>query len=396
MAESETEPETEPITETPRPYMMSREPLISPEVKDVMDLRSMIGKDKPKEGMSIFEWIMLNDYIDRRDERKEEKEKKRQQPQTLTKEAIVQIVKETATLPSAEPPEAVQKLTERMEKIEQENAELKQEKRDQQLIEKATEPLKAQLEKERTEREHLKEEMKELTEKTEKPSTPSSEKGSITDNIKELVAVKDGLKELGMIKDEKGATISYAGPDGLPIKGEIPGPIVWIPWFANQMKESIVDIISEVGKRLTIEAMATPTPKIGQSSKLIKLPETPNIQPPSAPKPEVPQIEPKEHLIKMPEVPIKETKQVATAPIELAPLDKPDEHLHHKKQPVTTEEESAKYTKEALEKMKMPQLWRIAKELRISNKGKKAELIQRILDAQKGEEPDERKTETSN
>jgi len=354
MAE-EPESEPEPITETPRPYMMSREPLISPEVKDVMDLRSMIGKDKPKEGMSIFEWIMLNDYIDRRDERKEEK--KRQQPQTLTKEAIVQIVKETATLPSAEPPEAVQKLTERMEKIEQENAELKQEKRDKELIENATNPLKAELEKEREEREQLKEQMKELTEKTEKPSTPSSEKGSITDNIKELVAVKDGLKELGMIKDEKGATISYAGPDGLPIKGEIPGPIVWIPWFANQMKESIVDIISEVGKRLTIEAMAAPTPKIGQSSKLIKLPETPNIQPPSAPKPEVPQIEPKEHLIKMPEVPIREVE----VPI------------------------IQQWTKETLEKMKMADLWKIARELKISKKGKKAELIQRILDKQKGE-----------
>lgn len=75
-----------------------------------------------------------------------------------------------------------------------------------------------------------------------------------------------------------------------------------------------------------------------------------------------------------------EEKKAASAPVELT--EKPeDKEPHRKKQQRTVDKEQPpSYTKDTLDRMKMSDLWHVASELGISKKGKKDELIARILE----------------
>lgn len=64
-------------------------------------------------------------------------------------------------------------------------------------------------------------------------------------------------------------------------------------------------------------------------------------------------------------------------------IDKIVERLGFRPSKVVRAEEAKGYTEEELSEMNMPQLWNICREFGISRKGKKPEVIKRILEAQK-------------
>lgn len=362
MSEEEI-PEEEPQIEEPQARIpvreRPREPLVSPEVKDVIDLRKFMEGDKGEKGekpqLSLMELIMLQDWMDRRDDRKDKKNP------TLTAEDISKIVSEKieAVKPKTEEmPEWAKKMQQTQEDMLKRISEDEQEKRDKKLITEATDPLKTELEKERETRTRLEERVKEIE---GKPPSP----GEGTDTIKFYVDTKERLEKAGILKELKPGTV-YLSQDGapMPVSGEVPWWFAYGPALAKQTVKGIREEIEGIAASLGLTSSPkTETPPKGE--ELIHLPPKPEPpkpaeEPKPAEQPVPPQEEtPQEPLIKLPEKPKPEEKGLILMPA----------------QPT--------FTEESLKEMKMTELWAIAAQLAVSKKGKKAELVKRILEAKK-------------
>jgi len=366
MSEGETT-QTQPQEETTPSYTPS-EPLISPEVKDVIQLKQfMEGGEKKIEKNPIDRLMetLITDYLM---DRLEERRRARKSPEaSITPEDIAKAVSSAVTeavkplIPQqpkqeGEMPEWAKQIQEQQKIILERMTKEEEEEKTKKIIEEAQRPLKDELEKRDMMIETLKEKIDSI-EKNLGESTPPKK-----DPITYFVETKEKLQKAGLLKEPKEGMI-VLGEEGLPIKGEVPWYVAYVPYMIRSAIKTIKEGIEDIALKYMQMQEAQPPP-MEQKEELINLPPKPKItQPPPEMQPKTEEKEevkeekielPKEELIKIPEKPVQE------------PL-----------------------TEEALKKMKMPQLWKLAKQLGIPKKGKKAELINRILETQKGEEKGE-------
>jgi len=360
--------------------------------RPIFDLASILRSRKGREPLPITEAILLMDYLDRAEERRIRREglvnKTETKPQDLASiisravsNAIKPLVPQTRR--SGEMPEELKKLMDRLEGIEKKLSAEEQEKRQRELIEKVTHPLHDQLKERDMIIEKLREELNDLREKYENLGTGG---GGGKDKLDVYLEVDEKIERA--LNKKKPKSVPYLlNPEGerIPITGEIPAYLAYGPVIVRQVIQAAKEGIEEIAKRLIqIPAQQEPQPP-PKREELIQLP----------PKPPIPE-ETKE------EAPIEEAKpaeEKAKAEAKPEKPEAPKEELIKIPEKPKVEEAQAnllmatpetKYTREDLEKKKMPELWSIAKKLGIPKKGKKSELIDKILKAS-GEEEDERK-----
>lgn len=372
----ETELTEEPLF-TPKPSIDGIGGVgISKGVQDVITLRDLLNRERNQGKIGIMEYMLISDWIDSRTSRKSS---------PISIDEMAEKIKQKI-LPPTETSEEMKAILEELKGLREWKTAQEKTKETEQLLRDATQPMRAELDKRDMELKDLKERLDKIG------GNPSPNTG--VSGIDTFLELHTKLKNAGLIKEqESGSTITTWGPEGLPIKGTVPGPVVWLPWLFNQFKESIVDIIDGVSKRwMQTPSGSTAVGKPVSSSKLIKIPDMPKLETPPPPKIKPPEVEQKESLIKVPERPAAST---ATEPPKPPEVPEPSEPATPEsvEAPTVAVETIAIPSEEELRKMKMPELWKVAGQLRLSKKGRKAEIIQRILDAQKILETDEKKSE---
>jgi len=360
LAEEEGSEQTE--EQPPVEAYTQREPLISPEVKDVIDLRRfMEGGEKEK--LSIVELILLQDWLDRREERMIRRNQPQIRPEDIAKavsnavaETIKPLIQQQQPKRDEEEPGWAKQIQEQQKTILDRLNKEEEEKKTQEIIEKAQRPLLDQIKERDMIISKLQEKLKTLEEKVS--STPATE-GDLDTYLK----IEEKLKKLGIKKEPKEGMI-VLGEEGIPIKGEIPAWVAFGPYVADKIMSTIEKRLNAIASNFGLASAPQTQPQSSSPSELIKLPPKPQI-PMEKPKPEEPETkevkaevkteEPEEELIKIPEKPKMETR----------------------------------YTREDLEKKKMTELWKIAQQMGLSKKGKKNDLIERILKAQEEEKSEQ-------
>ena len=360
MSEEEKNEQVEP-QETVEAYAPQREPLISPEVKDVIDLRRFMEGGEKKEKLSIVELILLQDWLDRREERMMRRSQPQPQirPEDIAKavtEAIKPLIPEQPKQ-EEEMPEWAKKIQEQQKTILERMTQEEEEEKTRKIIEEAQRPLKDEIEKRDVMIKTLKEKIDSI-EKNLREATPPQK-----DPITYFVETKEKLQKAGLLKEPKEGMI-VLGEEGLPIKGEVPWYVAYVPYMIRSAIKTIKEGIEDIALRYMQIQEAQPPPA-EKEKELISLPPKPKIaQPPPSPSSETqPKTEVKEE--------VKEEK-----------IELPKEELIK----IPEKPHKTALTEELLKKMKMPQLWKIADKLGIPKKGKKNELIKRILEAQKEDE----------
>jgi len=279
--------------------------------------------------MTLPEMIFLMDFLDRKERRERDAEKKGGSEVTKEDiaEAVAKAVRELIGKKDEEMPQWARELQDRVDEIRKASEEERRKREQEELIEKATAPLKSELEKEREERKRLEKAIESLSAK------PASQPKSELDSYIEL---QDKLRRAGLLKEEETAGKITFGEGGIPVSGEIPAWAVYAPTVIDQIFDNIEKRISGIASNFGI----------GKTSKrmkdLINIPPRPTERPPIKPKPkpveepkpavepavepvepepppeaEEPEVEPEakaveEELIKIPERKRKETALVAS------------------------------------------------------------------------------------
>jgi len=355
---------------------VQREPLISPEVKDVIDLRRFMEGGEKKEKLSIVELILLQDWLDRREERMLRRNQVPPQirPEDIAKavsnavaETIKPLIQQQQPKQDEEIPEWAKKLHKQQQDILNRLKEEEKEKETKKIIEEAQRPLLDQIK----ERDHVIEKLQEkINELKEKYESLGAGGGGGKDKLDVYLETEQKLKELGIKKEPKPGTVWLSDEEGpIPVSGELPAWVVYGPIVADRIMSAIEKRINNIASQLGVGEVSQPSPETQappEREELIRLP----------PKPQIP---------KKTEAPKEEVRSEVKAKAKEAEeeLSKMPELI---KIPERPKAEPREYTREELEKKKMPELWNIAKRLGIPKKGKKAELIDRILKASGGEE----------
>lgn len=237
-------------------------------------------------------------------------------------QSIAKLLQSQSQSQTKELPEWAQQLQKQMEEINKRLSLEEQTKREKELIEKAQQPLIAELEKERIERKRLEEKLVETTQQLQQLSSTGKEPPpNPLKMLKETVEdVKGTAKALGM-KDPEEVKPNILNLQGaqIPISGSIPAG--WIFW-----PSTISTLIDEIDKRADkwLARLVGPTKTTGKEAEaeLIKLPPKsfiPEAKPPEAklievkPAPTPPEVQ--VELIKIPPPPPEKVEtQVTVSP----------------------------------------------------------------------------------
>jgi len=394
LSEEGEEPQIEESAAEPAASYTQREPLISQEVQDVINLRRfMEGEKEAKPEKSAIDRLMETMIVDYLMDRMEERRKGKKSP-SLTPEDIAKAVTNAVTeaikplIPQKqeeEMPEWAKEQQKQLQDILQRLTKEEEEEKTKKIIEEAQRPLLEQIK----ERDHiiekLQERLNELSEKYENLGTGSG--GGGKDKLDVYLEIDEKLEQALSRKKPKPGTVWLSDEEGpIPVSGELPAWVVYGPIVADKIMTAVEKRLNNIASRW-MELAQSPQPEQPQPKReeLIRLPPKPQM-------PEETKEVPKEEA-RPAEVEVKtevEVKQEKEAEKQAEELSKMPELIKIPEKP-KVEETQVYYTREDLEKKKMPELWSIAKQLRIPKKGKKAELIDRILKASE-EEKDERET----
>ncbi|MEM1551561.1 MAG: hypothetical protein QXH03_02690 [Candidatus Bathyarchaeia archaeon] len=272
-------------------------------------------KEREFELDPVTRMLIVQDIIDEWRERRDARRMKSKQPEiTLEnlsktlKEAVKEATRETVNeiLPKINPiepkpvemPDWAKEIQKQQQEILQRLSMEEQAKRDQEIIQKAQEPLKAELEKERVKQEATINELKTMIEMLQKEIQNLKPKEKETSNplkqVKEILAdVTETAEKIGYTKQSpSGAYLTPQGFYQIPIKGEVPASWVIIPSLVESVLNSIEQRATKIfggiigGKKETEE--------------LIKLPSPPPVEMPTT-LPPPPQTEAPTELIMLPE-----------------------------------------------------------------------------------------------
>lgn len=277
--------------------------------------------------MDGFTKFLFYQYL--QDERRE-----RRQPPITPKEIAEAVLsalpKQGAGSPITEPPDWAKRIMQDQQTIMERLNKEEREKREKELIEKATEPALKELEKERANVQQLQKEVEEL--KKPPPTPPRSE-------LDIFFEQREKLKKEGILKEPEPGSV-VLGEGGVPISGNIPAWAVYGPKLADDIIKSVTTGIENVASkfRLTgregaeelITLPSKPTPvRPYPPLTTVKPPAQPVTPPvevkPEAPAPQAPGQQKLEvELIQMPKRPEVEAEVKPEAEPEAKPEAKPE------------------------------------------------------------------------
>lgn len=204
-------------------------------------------------------------------------------------------------------------------------------------VKDATDPLKTELEKKDDRTTRLEETVAKLSEPPkEKEDLAASVATGVAEGLKtagvgttpppppknyvdDYIESRDKLKKVGLLQEQKSNIMRGPGGSDIPISGEIPAVVAYLPTIFKELATTAEDTIDRVAKKYGLFEGEKPG-KPGEP--LIKMPEKPRAMPPK-PEPAAKPVEPiveapaevtiieletePESLIVMPKKPIKET-----------------------------------------------------------------------------------------
>jgi len=295
MSEEGEEPQIEESAEPTISYT-PREPLVSPEVQDVINLRRfMEGEKETKPEKSAIDRLMetmIVDYLmDRMEERRKGKRSPSLTPEDIAK-AVTEAIKPLIPQKQEEMPEWAKDIQKQQKDILQRLTKEEEEEKTKKIIEETQRPLLDQIK----ERDHiiekLQERLNELSEKYENLGAGSGGGGgSGKDKLDVYLEIDEKLKTLGIKKEPKPGTVWLSDEEGpIPVSGELPAWVVYGPIVADKIMTAVEKRLNNIASRW-MELAQPPQPEQPQPKReeLIRLPPKPQMpeETKEAPKEEV-------------------------------------------------------------------------------------------------------------